>query len=222
MQVTNPNRQLLRTTQTLVSRITPLYPRTARPHLRRLSTRKYPTRIARPSTSTGPQRSASAPRPRTFHASPPATMSDADYEAFLNKANADSNGSKAQAQSPAEGYGTKSVDAAVPQALKSVEATYTSDADEPFEPVALNYQGHDITDQQLKTILGHEDEVEELSVSKWDPMGQYKEVVDTVKKVVDGAVKVFRVALTGAREEYYVVGVKDGKVLGLKALSVES
>ncbi|KAF9738257.1 hypothetical protein PMIN01_03540 [Paraphaeosphaeria minitans] len=147
MQVTNPNRQLLRTTQTLVSRITPLYPRTARPHLRRLSTRKYPTRIARPSTSTGPQRSASAPRPRTFHASPPATMSDADYEAFLNKANADSNGSKAQAQSPAEGYGTKSVDAAVPQALKSVEATYTSDADEPFEPVALNYQGHDITDR---------------------------------------------------------------------------
>lgn len=74
----------------------------------------------------------------------------------------------------------------------------------------------------MKTLLSHNDEVEELSVSKWDPKGQYKNIVDTVKKVVGGEVKVFRVALSGAREEYYVVGAKDGKVLGLKALSVES
>jgi hypothetical protein len=79
-----------------------------------------------------------------------------------------------------------------------------------------------LTAEQLKKVLDHNDEVEELSVSKWDPKGQYKNVVDTVKKVVDGDVKVFRVALSGAREEYYVVGVKDGKVLGLKAMSVES
>ena len=76
--------------------------------------------------------------------------------------------------------------------------------------------------EQLKTLLGHNDEVEELSISKWDPKGQYKGVVDTVKRVVGGEVKVFRVALMGAREEYYVVGVKEGKVLGVKALSVES
>lgn len=80
----------------------------------------------------------------------------------------------------------------------------------------------DLSAEQLKKVLGHNDEVEELSVSKWDPKGQYENVVDAVKKVVDGEVKVFRVALSGAREEYYVVGVKDGKVLGLKALSVES
>jgi hypothetical protein len=79
-----------------------------------------------------------------------------------------------------------------------------------------------VTTEQLKELLGHGDEVEELSVGKWDPKGQYKNVVDTVKKVVNGKVKVFRVALSGAREEYYVVGVKDDKVLGLKALSVES
>ncbi|KAF2447014.1 hypothetical protein P171DRAFT_429957 [Karstenula rhodostoma CBS 690.94] len=222
MQVTNANRQLLRTTQTFVSRITTLCLRTAHLQVRRHSTRKPPTRIARPSTATLLQRTTSAPHPRTFHTSPPARMSDADYEAFLNKANADSNEGKAQAQAQSEGYGTKSVNTAVPQALKSVEATYTSDADEPFEPVALNYQGDEITEQQLKTILSHNDEVEELSVAKWDPKGQYKNVVDTVKKVVDGEVKVFRVALSGAREEYYVVGVKDSKVLGLKALSVES
>ena len=76
--------------------------------------------------------------------------------------------------------------------------------------------------EQLKTLLSHSAEVEELSIEKWDPKGQYKNVVDTVRKVVDGKVKVFRVELSGAREEYYVVGVKEGKVLGLKALSVES
>jgi hypothetical protein len=76
--------------------------------------------------------------------------------------------------------------------------------------------------EQIKTILSHNDEVEELSVDKWDPRGQYKKVVEAVKKATDGEVKVFRVELSGARSEYYVVGVKDGKVLGLKALSVES
>ncbi|KAL1606866.1 hypothetical protein SLS60_004275 [Paraconiothyrium brasiliense] len=87
------------------------------------------------------------------------------------------------------------------------------------------YVGDGVADsvaEQLKTLLSHSDEVEELSVSQWDPKGHYKSVVDTVKKAVDGEVKVFRVALSGAREEYYVVGVKNGKVLGLKALSVES
>jgi hypothetical protein len=79
-----------------------------------------------------------------------------------------------------------------------------------------------VTTEQLKELLGHSDEVEELSVDKWDPKGQYKNVVDAVKKVVDGEVKVFRIGLSGAREEYYVVGVKDYEVLGLKALSVES
>lgn len=79
-------------------------------------------------------------------------MSDADYEAFLNKANADSEEGKAQAQSQSEGYGTKSVNAAVPQALKSVDATYTSDADEPFEPVALNYEGDEITERKCACV----------------------------------------------------------------------
>lgn len=81
-------------------------------------------------------------------------MSDADYEAFLNKANANSNEGKAQAQSESGGYGTKSVNTAVPQALKSVEATYTSDADEPFEPVALDYKGDEITQRKCAVSFG--------------------------------------------------------------------
>jgi hypothetical protein len=61
-----------------------------------------------------------------------------------------------------------------------------------------------------------------LSVKEWDPKGQYKTVLDAVEKATGGEVKVFRVELQGTRTEYYVVGVKDNKVVGLKALSVES
>ncbi|KAK3215279.1 hypothetical protein GRF29_19g2718259 [Pseudopithomyces chartarum] len=147
-------------------------------------------------------------------------MSDADYEAFLNKANEDTSGGQVKAQ--AQDFGTKSVNTTVPAELKNVDEIYTSEADEAFEPVALNFSGDELSAQQIKTILSHNDEVEELSVDKWDPRGQYKKVVEAVKKATDGEVKVFRVELSGARSEYYVVGVKDGKVLGLKALSVES
>jgi hypothetical protein len=74
----------------------------------------------------------------------------------------------------------------------------------------------------LKKLLGHGEEVEELSVKEWDPKGQYKKIVDAVKGAADGEVKVFRVELEGSRVEYYVVGAGGGKVVGLKALSVES
>lgn len=74
----------------------------------------------------------------------------------------------------------------------------------------------------MKKLLGHGEEVEELSVKEWDPKGQYKKVVDAVKKEAEGEVRVFKVEVEGARVEYYVVGVAGGKVVGLKALSVES
>jgi arginine/ornithine N-succinyltransferase beta subunit len=45
-----------------------------------------------------------------------------------------------------------------------------------------------------------------------------------VKKAGSGDVKVFRVEIDKTRAEYYVVTVdeKEGRVVGLKALSVES
>ena len=66
--------------------------------------------------------------------------SDAEYAAFLEKAN---EGAQPAAQQDAgmKSYGTKSVNTAVPKALESVEEYYVSDADEPFEPVALEYDG---------------------------------------------------------------------------------
>ena len=65
--------------------------------------------------------------------------SDADYAAFLDKANKQSEAGATASASAKKSAGTKSVDTAVPQALEHVDAYYTSDADEPFEPVALKF-----------------------------------------------------------------------------------
>lgn len=71
--------------------------------------------------------------------------SDADYASFLDKANQDTGSAEQQSSSKKKSYGTKSVDTAVPQALEKVEEYYVSDADEPFEPVALKYRGSSIS-----------------------------------------------------------------------------
>lgn len=66
-------------------------------------------------------------------------MSDADYTAFLDKANQNTGGAAAQQEGTK--YGTKSVNTAIPKVLEEVEEYFTSDADEPFEPVSLSYKG---------------------------------------------------------------------------------
>lgn len=60
-------------------------------------------------------------------------------------------------------------------------------------------------------------------ISTWDPQGQYTDVVDAVREACGAAdVRVYRVESEGARMEYWVVGVHDGRVVGVKALAVES
>ncbi|KAH7075796.1 hypothetical protein BKA63DRAFT_413726 [Paraphoma chrysanthemicola] len=148
--------------------------------------------------------------------------SDADYAAFLDKANQDTGAAEQQdASSKKKSYGTKSVDTAVPKVLEQVEEYYVSDADEPFEPVALKFDGSDLSAEDLSKLLGGKD-VEEVKPKNFE--GQYKKVIDAVKKAGSGAVKVFRVDIDKTRAEYYVVAVddKEGRVVGLKALSVES
>lgn len=74
--------------------------------------------------------------------------SDEDYASFLDKANQDT-GASASTQSK---VGTKSVDTAVPKALESVEEYYTSEADEPFEPVSLKWDGEGLPDAGMYTL----------------------------------------------------------------------
>lgn len=73
----------------------------------------------------------------------------------------------------------------------------------------------------MKKLLGHDSDVESVDEKQF---GQYKKVLDAVKSAGNGKVSVFRVEHGGTRAEYYVVSVdeKEGRVVGLKALAVES
>ena len=66
--------------------------------------------------------------------------SDADYGSFLDQANQDVSGG-GSASTTSKKAQLKTVDSAVPTKLKSLDAFYTSEADEPFEPVSLKWDG---------------------------------------------------------------------------------
>ncbi|MCJ1443672.1 MAG: hypothetical protein MMC23_004172 [Stictis urceolatum] len=147
---------------------------------------------------------------------------DASYSSFLDKANQDTSTPHSSSTSKPQPLEATDVSASsIPAPLKSLDATYTSDADEPFEPVSLSFSGKSLTKRAFKELVGHDKEVEEMSVEEWDPRGGYKEVVGKVKEVVR-EVKVFRAETEGARVEYWVVGLAEGRVLGVRARAVES
>ncbi|KAF1835756.1 hypothetical protein BDW02DRAFT_567660 [Decorospora gaudefroyi] len=147
--------------------------------------------------------------------------SDADYASFLDKANQDVSAAESRDVSTKQKLGTSSVNTGVPKALEQVEEYYVSDADEPFEPVALKFDGSSVSADDLKKLIGS-DKVEEVKGTSFE--SQYKKVIDAVKQAGNGSVKIFRVDLEGTRAEYYAVTVdeKEGRLVGLKALAVES
>ncbi len=68
--------------------------------------------------------------------------SDEDYMSFLDKANKDPSEGYAQTQGAKAQFKTTDHGASVPEPLVAAtrEAFYTSDADEPFVPVALAWE----------------------------------------------------------------------------------
>ena len=68
--------------------------------------------------------------------------SDDAYASFLDKANSDLDAGRAQQQGGSS-VQTKTVhnSLSLPKPLKSVDAYYVSETDEPFEPVALPWEG---------------------------------------------------------------------------------
>ena len=75
-----------------------------------------------------------------FSTSPHIMASDDAYMSFLDKANADVSGDQSQ-QGASVKTETVHSSLSVPKALKSVDAYYVSETDEPFEPVALKWDG---------------------------------------------------------------------------------
>merc|ERR1712072_603097 len=112
--------------------------------------------------------------------------------------------------------------ASVPAGLKKVDAFYTTDSDEPFEPVALEYNGEKVPSaQELGDLIGKD--VESISKKEFEAGGSYGDVVEAVEKASKGKVAYFRVDLGGTRSEVWVVGI-DGKgtLMGLKAVAILS
>lgn len=109
----------------------------------RLTTANFLTTASSHTRESLPAHVATDPR-TPIYTSARAMSSDAEYAAFLDKANQDVAPAEQQDLSK-KGYGTKSVNTTVPKALESVEEYYVSDADEPFEPVALEFDGSSVS-----------------------------------------------------------------------------
>ncbi|KAJ5666728.1 hypothetical protein N7462_011137 [Penicillium macrosclerotiorum] len=169
--------------------------------------------------------------------------SDNDYMSFLNKANADLDAGRTPQQG-ASTTKTETVHASVqiPASLQSVDAYYISDADEPFEPVALRWEGASRgiwpNADQLSGLISPDADLSQaistLTPSSFDPKNQYASVLHAVRaaaveKDVDAdqagvEVKVYRVELTSTKIEYWVLAlnVPEGRIVGLRAKSIES
>lgn len=166
--------------------------------------------------------------------------SDEDYMAFLNKANEDPNEGQAKPASSGASKGLKAQDSGVqvPKAIADVikggDKFYVSDADEPFEGVALKWDeaGKGLPDEvEFAQLINHPDPenagVELLDPIDWDSNGDYGDIIDAVRKAGKGNdVRVYKVSRGGVRTEYWVVTTdgsgKDATLVGAKALAVES
>ncbi|PHH65126.1 hypothetical protein CDD81_3257 [Ophiocordyceps australis] len=159
---------------------------------------------------------------------------DDDYMAFLNKANKDVGDGQTvtQQQQSKEQAVFKCKDAGieVPKPIQDVckDAFYVTDADEPFEEVSLKWDKESLPNEdEFAKLIEHWDvkqaQIEILDPLNWDSRGQYIKVIDAVREATQGNdVRVYRVVRDETRAEYWVLSWAPGKLVGVKALGVES
>ncbi|KAK0747712.1 hypothetical protein B0T21DRAFT_278428 [Apiosordaria backusii] len=160
-------------------------------------------------------------------------MSDEDYLAFLNKANApptSSSRANAAASSTSDKQNFKTTDpgVSVPDVLKravkgKIFIAASSETESPFEVVALRLKspGGGLPDEEeFAEMIGHsnpkEAEVEIKDPVDWDPEGEYNEVLDAVREAGRGAdVRVYEVKGDGrgVRVTYWLVTATERKEL---------
>ncbi|EAW14047.1 uncharacterized protein ACLA_070800 [Aspergillus clavatus NRRL 1] len=173
--------------------------------------------------------------------------SDDAYMSFLNKANSDLNNARAeQAQSSAVRTETVDVGVQVLAPLRSVDAYYVSETDEPFEPVTLKWEGANKgiwpSPSQLSKLISPDTDlssfIETLTPSTFDPKNQYSSALRAVRAAVtqasgsgepaisesDVEVKVYRVKVGSSRVQYYILSLdaEGGTLVGLRAKAIES
>ncbi|KAE8360802.1 hypothetical protein BDV27DRAFT_148363 [Aspergillus caelatus] len=170
-------------------------------------------------------------------------MSDDAYMNFLNKANADLDTGRAQQTQDSPAVRTETVETGVriPTPLTSVDAYYISETDEPFEPVALRWEGASRgifpDPSHLSSLISPNADLSSsittMSPSSFDPKNQYPSALRAVRAAVAESsggdesavdVKVYRVEVGPSRIEYYIlaVDVEKSLVVGLRTKSVET
>ncbi|KAF2839639.1 hypothetical protein M501DRAFT_991660 [Patellaria atrata CBS 101060] len=142
-------------------------------------------------------------------------MSDDAYTSFLDKANQDTGTAHTSSSSSSKPtLNARATDTEVPPALKSIDATYTSESDEPFEPVALRWAGkHPPSATEFGELVGKE--VVRKGKEEFDPRGEYSGVVRRVREVScgwgEGEEELgYFWAEEGTRGVWWVVGLKEG------------
>ncbi|KAL8762185.1 MAG: hypothetical protein Q9184_001782 [Pyrenodesmia sp. 2 TL-2023] len=149
--------------------------------------------------------------------------SDDAYSSFLDQANQETGADNVSAKSNTAT--TRAVNTGIPVGLQNVEQYYISEADEPFEPVSLKWDGRNMpTENEFAELIGHDSTVSMLDATEFDPRGQYKDVLQAVQKAGDCESRVYRVQHGKTRIEYYVIGLDKGnmRVIGLRAKAIES
>lgn len=211
------------------------------------SVRQHKRLASYPNTRSQQRHARVAPRisiPSTqrrgfFNTQQPRKMaSDEDYMAFLNKANQDAEEGQAAAASSAQSAGqrtfkTTDEGSVLPKSIADVlkDAFYVSEADEPFKGVSLKWKGEGgLPDEvEFAKLIHHWDaenaQVDIMDPVDWDSDGQYANIIDAVSEATRGNdVRVYRVARDLTRAEYWVISRddKEGRIVGVKALGVES
>ncbi|KJK60423.1 hypothetical protein P875_00053360 [Aspergillus parasiticus SU-1] len=170
-------------------------------------------------------------------------MSDDAYMNFLNKANADLDTARAQQAQDSPTVRTETVETgvSVPAPLTSVDAYYTSETDEPFEPVALRWDGASRgifpDPSHLSNLISPNADLSSsittLTPSSFDPRNQYSSALRAVRAAAAESsggdesavdVNVYRVEVGLSRIEYYILAVdaKKSLVVGLRTKAVET
>ncbi|KAJ6150465.1 hypothetical protein N7471_001664 [Penicillium samsonianum] len=200
------------------------------------------TRLFPATSRPQPQTSSSLPTHSSFSTSTQIMSSDDAYMSFLDKANEDvSRGAPQQGAGTAKTFTVHS-SLSVPKPLQSVDAYYVSDTDEPFEPVALKWDGAAKgswpSADQLASLISPDTDLSQsisiLSPSSFDPNNQYSAALDAVRAAAvekdSGAdqsaveLKVYRVEQTSTKIEYWLLALDapESRIVGLRAKAVES
>lgn len=101
---------------------------------------------------------------------------------------------------------------------------YSSETDLPFLPVFIEYAGKELPSAEAfaDAVSVDGELVERMDVKDWDPKGQYKGVVELVQKGTKGDAVVYKVLGEGSRVGYFVLGLVEMGLEGVRVGAVES